>query len=109
VDLGNGGMKREDFEAWLGEEFQASLPTGERVVVVLKEAGALTPPPESVPDFVRKDPFFLVFHGPQEPVLDGAIVPLSGPDGREFALSLNSEAYVDHDKEKGIKYYVVVN
>jgi len=101
-------MKREDFEGWQGEGFQGRV-NGEQVELVLKEIGALKPPPDGAPEFVRRDPFFLVFHGPADSGLEGETRQVVCPDGNEVLLSFNAEGYVDDVREKGMSYYVVVN
>jgi hypothetical protein len=102
-------MTQQEFSSLLGEGYKAFTKDGTTVELILKETGDLTRPSDEMPDVVRRDPFFLIFTGPPEPMLESGISKTIGPDGKEFVLSYNAEGYVDNDRQKGIQYYVVFN
>jgi len=102
-------MNRAEFEDSLGKVYQVTPTPGECMELILQETGDLQSLPESAPEGVRRDPFFLVFRGSSDVKLPTGSLAVKKPDGSECLLGFNAEGYVENDPEKGIQYYVVVN
>lgn len=102
-------ISREAFQESIGKTYHVELPEGRLVDVILREVGALVPPPENSPKCVRSDPFFLVFHGFGDAELPTGILKMTDPVGKEYNLAFNAEGYINGNSAKGHQYYVVIN
>ena len=102
-------MQRKDFDYAIGESYQVNLAEGQQVKLVLQKIESLDPPPENAPEWVRREPFLLVFEGPSEKPLPSGTLHLKGPQGEEHYLALNAESHADGYSTKGIHYCAVIN
>lgn len=98
-------MKLKDFTGNIHCRYRIVSVGKKEESLILVESKELPPPPKNAPVEVRRDPFYLVFHGSLSEEMESNLLEMKAPDGKNFVLSLNNEGPIKGAPEKGHQYF----